>query len=169
MASISHTFDKTKTVAGTWGRLDITPAGGALTKISCKMFKFDGKLQTIVLKEPDTASVLRAVDEVPIEAEESLLLTDIEEVDVVLALLGASATGFIKGTAKGYIRDPRDAAAAVRFALTGAAGAAFACSVKRVDGTMDLASGAFAKNSLIVNNLSGAALVWGAAAVAPDA
>jgi hypothetical protein len=169
MPSLTKTFDKTKTAAATWGRLDITPAGGALTKISCKVIKLDAKVQTIMLKQPDAAAVLRAVDEVPIEAEESIILTDIEEIDLVLAALGGSATGFIKGTAKLYIRSPLDAAGVVRYVLTKAAAAAFECSLKRVDGSMDLAGGDFTKNSLVCTNLSGEALVWDDAAAAPDA
>jgi hypothetical protein len=169
MPSLTHTFDKTKTVAATWARLDITPAGGSLTKISCKVVRIKGDLQTLLLKQPDSANVIRAVDEVPIEADEAIMLTDIEEIDSVLSVLGSKLTGFIKGTAKLYIRDPRDATGVVRYMLTKAAGAAFECSLKRVDGEVQFGGGDWAKNSLICQNLSGEALLWDDAATAPDA
>lgn len=164
---LNSTFDKTKTAAATWARLDFTPAGGSVKKISCKIADFDGKLTTLMLKQPGADAIVRDVDELPMEASESITLTDIEEMDEVLAVLG-SLTGFLKGTAILYIRDPRDDTATVRYALTAAAGAAFDCSLKRVDGSTKFGGGDFAKNSLICVNLSGEALVWGAAADAPD-
>jgi hypothetical protein len=166
--ALVSSFDKTKTAAGSWARLDFTPTGGSLVKISCKVADIGGKLSTLMLKQPGPDAIARAVDEVPLEADEDITLTDIEEIDAVLAVLGASLTGFKKGTAKLYIRDPRDDITKVRFMLTKAAGAAFECSLKRVDGSTKFGGGDFAKNSLVCTNLSGAALVWGATADAPD-
>lgn len=163
MPTFTPSFDKTKTVKGAFGRIDFTPAGGALIALSCKIFDADGKLTTLMLKQPDAAGVLRPVDDVPLEAEESLVAIDVEEIDEVFAILGG-LTGHKKGTATFYLRDPRDAAGVVRYKTN-----SFACSVKRVDGAMKLGGVDFSKSSLMFLNLSGAIITWTSAAVAPDA
>ena len=44
MPTLAPSFDKTKTLKGAWGRIDFTPAGGAVNVLSCKLFDADGKL-----------------------------------------------------------------------------------------------------------------------------
>lgn len=168
MPSLTKSFDKTKTAAIRWGRLDFTPAGGALVKISGKIFEPDSKVQTVMLKQPGADDALHPVDEVLLEVEESIVVADIEEIDTVLSVLGG-LNGLVKGTAKIYLRDPRDAADKTKYLLSGAAGAAFDCSVKRPDGAIRMGGTDFSKTSLVVTNLSGARLVATVAAAAPDA
>ena len=163
MPTFTPSFDKTKTLKGAWGRIDFTPTGGALTKISCKMFDPDGKLSTVLLKQPDAAGILRDVDDVPLEASETVTAVDLEEIDVMLALLGG-LTGHLKGTATLYLRDPRDAAGKVAYKTN-----TFACSVKRPDGALRIGGADFSKTSIIFTNLSGAMITWSRAADAPDA
>jgi hypothetical protein len=168
MPTFAKTFEKTKTAAIRWGRFDFTPAGGAITKISCKLFDPEAKLQTVLLKQPGADDANHAVDEVLLEFDETITLVDIEEIDSVFALLGG-LNGLVKGTGKIYLRDPRDAASKVKYALTAAAGAAFDCSVKRPDGAIRMGGTEFSKTSLVITNLSGAKLVATVAGDMPDA
>ncbi len=168
--TLTPSFDKTKTVNARWARLDFTPAGGSVVKISCKMLDPDSKLTTSVLKQIGADDLLHDAEEVAVEVEETLTLVDIEEIDVVLAALGG-LNGLVKGTALGYVRDPRDvlgAAGKVRYSISGAAGAAFACSLRRPDGAVRMGGTDWSKTSLMIRNLSGAKLVWTPAAAAPD-
>lgn len=152
--SFDKTFDPTKTINARWARWDITPAGaGSATKISCKMFDIDAKVVTELLKQPGTDDLLRAVDEVAVEADESFLLVDVEEIETIWALLGAQ-NGFIKGTAVGYARKPGDLSTKV-----GLKWPSFACSVKRPDGTIRIGGREWSKSSLLITNLSGAPIV----------
>lgn len=168
MPTFAKTFDKTKTAAIRWGRLDFTPTGGAVVKISCKLFDLESKLQTVMLKQPGSDDVNHAVDEIALEQDESVTLVDIEELDTVLAQLGG-LNGLVKGTALIYVRDPRDAAGKVKYTLSKAAGAAFDCSIKRPDGAVRLGGTEFSKSSLVVTNLSGEKLVATVAGNMPDA
>ncbi len=168
--SLTSSFDKTKAVNARWARLDFTPTGGSIVKISCKMIDPDSKLTTAVLSQPGTDDVISEVDEVEVSREETILLVDIEEIDIVIAQLGG-LNGLKKGTALGYVRDPRDATGAsgkVRYCISGAASAAFACSIRRPDGAVRIGGADWAKTSLLIRNLSGAKLVWTPAAAAPD-
>lgn len=168
--TLTPSFDKTKAVKAAWGRFDFTPAGGALVKISCKMIDPDFKEETSILKQPGADDLLHDVDEVPVSIEETITLVDIEEIDAVIALLGGLG-GLVKGTGIGYVRDPRDvtgAAGKVRYSISGAAGAAFACSIRRPDGAVRMGGADWSKTSLLIRNLSGAKLVWTPAAAAPD-
>lgn len=166
--ALTATFDPTKTVNSRRQRVDFTPTGGTVVKISCKALDVESKLTTSILKQPGTDDLIRDVAEVAIEAEETLTIVDIEEIDAVLdALTGLN--GLVQGTAKAYVKDPRDASAAVvRYSITGAAGAAFACSLRRPDGAVKFGGTDFSKTSLILRNLSGAKLMFNKAAAAPD-
>lgn len=169
MPTFAKTFDKTKTAAVRWGRADITPTGaGSATKVSGKLFDPEAKLQTVMLKQPGSDDANRAVDEVLLDVDESITLVDVEEIDTIFTLLGG-LNGFVKGTALVYLRDPRDAAGKVKYAISGAAGAAFACSVKRPDGAIRMGGTDFSKTSLVITNLSGAPLVVTLAGDMPDA
>lgn len=168
MPTLAKTFDKTKTAAIRWGRLDFTPTGGAVTKISCKLFDVESKISTVMLKQPGSDDLNHAVDEIAIEQDESITLVDIEEIDAILALLGG-LNGFVKGAAKLYLRDPRDAAGKVKYVITGAAAAAFYCSIKRPDGAIRMGGSDFSKTSLVLTNLSGERLVPAVAGDMPDA
>lgn len=168
MPTFAKTFDKTKTAAIRWGRLDITPAGGAITKISGKLFDPESKLQTVMLKQPGADDANHAVAEVLLEVDESITMVDVEEIDTIFTLLGG-LNGLILGTGKVYLRDPRDAASKVKYALTAAAGAAFDCSVKRPDGAIRMGGTDWSKTSIVITNLSGAKLVVSVAGDMPDA
>jgi hypothetical protein len=163
MPSLLSNFDKTKTVKGAYARIDFTPAGGVLTKLSCKIIDADGKLTTVMLKEPGADGILRNVDDVPVEATEKLTAVDVEEIDSILTIMGG-ITGHLKGTATAYIRDPRDADGVVKYKTN-----TFACSVKRADGAIRMGGADFSKTSLDFENLSGAKITFTTAAVAPDA
>lgn len=168
--TLTGSFDKTKAVHARWARLDFTPTGGSVVKISCKLLDPDSKLTTSVLKQPGSDDIIRDVEEVALEAEETITLVDIEEIDVVIAALGG-LNGLAKGTALGYVRDPRDVTGAsgkVRFVISGASGAAFACSLRRPDGAVRMGGADWSKTSLMIRNLSGAKLVWTSAGAAPD-
>ncbi len=169
--TLTNSFDKTKAVNARFARLDFTPAaGGGVVKISCKMIDPDSKLTTSVLKQPGADDIIREVDEVAVESEETLTLVDIEEIDTVITALGG-LNGLVKGTALAYVRDPRDVTGAsgkVRYCISGTGGAAFACSLRRPDGAVRMGGNDWAKTSLLVRNLSGAKLSFTAAAPAPD-
>ncbi len=166
--ALNKTFDPTKTVNSRFQRTDFTPAGGSVIKISSKMIDMESKLTTAVLKQPGSDDIVRDVDEVAVEAEETITLVDVEEIEVVIAALGG-LNGLVKGTAKHYIKDPRDASAAVvKFSLSGASGAAYACSIKRPDAAIRIGGNDYSKTSLVIRNLSGAKLVKNDTPAAPD-
>ena len=169
--TLTPSFDKTKTVNARWARIDFTPTGGSVIKISCKLLDPDSKLTTAILKQPSAVDdIISEVDEVEVEREETITLVDIEEIDVVIAALGG-LNGLAKGTALGYVRDPRDvhgAAGKVRYAISGPSSAAFACSLRRPDGAVRMGGNDWSKTSLLLRNLCGAKLVWTSAATAPD-
>lgn len=150
---LTKSFDKTKTVAARWARIDFTPAGGSAVKISGKLLDVDAKIATTMLKQPAGDDLNHAVDEVATEIDESVTLVDIEEIDVILGLLGGF-TGFVKGAAVVYVRDPRDAAGKVKYLIP-----SFACSCKKPDGAIRMGGQDFSKSSLVFTNLSGAKLV----------
>ena len=163
MPSLTKTFDKTKTVAARWARVDFTPTGGSVVKLSGKLLDVDAKITTAVLKQPGTDDLNHAVDEVAVEMDESVTLVDIEEIDAILSLLGGF-NGFAKGAAVVYVKDPRDAAGKVKYTIP-----SFACSVKRPDSAIRMGGQDFSKSSLVFTNLSGAKLVPTIAGDAPDA
>lgn len=169
--SLTHTFDKNKTVNARWARIDFTPTSGSVVKLSCKLLDPESKLTTAILKQPSAIDdVITEVDEVEVEREETLTLVDIEEIDTVIAALGGM-NGLVKGTALGYVRDPRDARGAsgkVRYAISGPSSSAFACSLRRPDGAVRMGGNDWSKTSLLLRNLSGSKLVWTATAAAPD-
>lgn len=160
--TFTKSFDKTKAVNARWARFDITPTGGSVTKVSCKMFDLDAKLVTSILKQPGSDDLLRAVDEVATEADETFLLVDVEEIETVWTLLGG-ANGLVKGTAIGYVRDPRDETGKVKHKYS-----SFACSVKRPDGAIRIGGADWSKTSLLITNLSGSPIVPLIAQNAPD-
>lgn len=162
MPTLNKTFDKTKAVAARWGRIDFTPTGGAVVKLSGKLLDIDAKLATSVLKQPGADDLNHAVEEVAVEIDESITLVDIEEIDAMLALLGGF-NGLVKGSAVVYVRDPRDAAGKVKYLIP-----AFYCSVKRPDGAIRLGGTDWSKTSLVFTNLSGTKLTPTIAGDAPD-
>ena len=170
--TLTTTFDPTLAVNSRRQRCDFTPAGGAVVKISCSKIQPDPKLSTSVLKQPAADNVNREVDEVPTDAEETITLVDVSELDKVFAALGGM-NGLVKGTALLYVADPRDAAGKVRV-IIGVDGAApntptaFACSIKKPDGAVDIGGTDWSKVSLTVRNLSGKKLQWFPAQSAPD-
>lgn len=161
------TFDATKTVTSRRQRFDFTPASGTAVKISCKSIDLGGKLTTAILKQPGADDINRDVAEVPLDAEDLITLKDIEEIDVVLTLLGG-LNALKVGTGIAYVKDPRDATSVVKYSVTGPAGAAFACTIKRPDDALTMGGADFSKTSLIVRNISGHALAVNSAAAAPD-
>jgi hypothetical protein len=166
--TLTSTFDPTKTVNSRRQRVDFTPTGGSIVKISCKVLDVDSKLTTSILKQPGTDDLIRDVAEVAVEAEETITLVDIEEIDAVLSAL-TGLNGLVLGVAKAYVKDPRDASAAVvRYSITGAAGATFACSLRRPDGAVKFGGNDYSKTSLLLRNLSGAKLVFNIGAASPD-
>lgn len=168
MPTLTPTFDPTKGINSRRQRFDFTPSGGALVKISCKMIDPEQKLTTSVLKQPGSDDINRDVAEVAIDAEETITLVDVEEIETIITQLGG-LNGLIQGTGTLYVKDPRDAAGKVKAIISGAAGAAFACSIKRPDGAIRIGGQDWSKTSLLIRNLSGAKLVWTAAGDAPDA
>lgn len=154
-------FDKTKTVNARWSRVDFTPAGGSVVKISCKLLDPDSKLTTQILKQPGTDDLNRDVDEVATEAEDTIGLVDIEEIDTVLATLGG-LNGLVKGAAVVYVKDPRDAAGKVKYSV-----AITSCSLRRNDGAMRI-GGDWSKTTLLLRSLTGDKLTWTVAPNAPD-
>lgn len=168
MPTFTTTFDPTKAVNSRRQRLDFTPTGGSLTKIACRMIDVDGKLTTSILKQPGSDDINREVAEVATDAEETITLVDVDEIETVVAAL-SGLNGLVLGTAKIYIKDPRDATGVSKASITGAAAAAFACSVKRPDGAIRIGNTDWSKTSLVVRNLSGTKLSWNAAVASPDA
>jgi hypothetical protein len=165
---LSSTFDPTKGIVSKRQRADFTPSGGSVVKISCRMIDVEGKLTTQAFKAPSSSDdINRDVAELAIEAEDLITLVDVQEIDTVLATLGG-LNDLKMGTVLVYIADPRDATGEVRAIISGAAGAAFACSLKRADAAIRIGGNEFSKTSLILRNLSGAKLVWSAAGDAPD-
>ncbi len=161
--SFDKTFDKTKAINARWARFDITPAGaGAATKVSCRMIDIDAKVMTSVLKQPGTDDLLRAVDEVATEAEETFLLVDVEEIELIWTLLGG-VNGFVKGTAIGYAQAPGTASTKVRHTYP-----EFACTVRRPDGAIRIGGADWSKTSLLITNISGSPIVPTIDQDAPD-
>jgi hypothetical protein len=169
MPVLTSTFDATKRVGSRRQRVDFTAIGaGAATKISSRMLDIEGKLTTQTFKAPSaTDDVNRDVTEFAVEAEDIITLVDVEEIDTVITALGG-LNELKMGTALIYITDPRDSSGKVRATLSGAAGAAFACSLKRADGAIRIGGQEWSKTSLVLRNLSGAKLVWTADGAAPD-
>ena len=168
MPSLTASFDPTKAVNSRRQRLDFTPTGGSVVKISAKMIDVDRKLSTAVLKQPGNDDINHDVAEVAVDSEETIVLVDVEELDVIIAALGG-LNGLVAGAALAYVKAPRDATGVTRATISGAAGAAFACSIKRPDGPIRIGGADWSKTSLIVRNLSGAKLVWTVAGASPDA
>ena len=164
---LTPTFDPTKAIHSRRQRFDFTPANGSLVKISCKMIDLESKLTTSVLKQPGLDDILRDVAEVAVENEETITLVDVEEIDTIMTALGG-VNGLVQGTGILYVKDPRDATGQVKFTLSAAAGAAFACSIRRPDGAVRIGGVDWSKTSLLIRNLSGAKLVKTNAATAPD-
>lgn len=131
-------FDKTKASFIRKSYIVFTPTGGSPVTLIGKVSEIEGKLTTVELKAPDTQGILRTVRSAATVAEESITITDMEDVDNILSLLG-SLTQMVTGTAQAFFIDPSDASGHVRY-LTDS----FACSVMR-DG--NLKTGAeFTKN-----------------------
>lgn len=122
-------FDKTKAAFIRKNYAVFTPTGGAATTIVGKTSDIEGKLSVVGLKQPDGAGVLRTVRNAPSEAEESITMTDLEDIDGVISVLG-SLTEMKTGTVQFFFCDPSDAALAVRYMTD-----VFPCSVVR-DGTI---------------------------------
>jgi|GEM_PF-5792057 len=112
--TLTSNFDKTKTVAARWARVDFTPTGGSVVKISCKLIDPESKLQTTILKNPGLDHLNHAVEEVATEMDESVTLVDIEEIDTVISLLGG-LNGLVKGACDVWVRDPRDATSKAKY------------------------------------------------------
>lgn len=166
--TLDKSFDPTKTITSRYQRTDFIPSGGSVVKISSKMIDVDSRLITALLKQPAGGDINRDVAEVAIEAEETVLLVDVEEIEAIWTALGG-INGLVLGTAKHYVKDPRDASAAVcKLSITGAAAAAYSCSIKRPDGAVRIGGQDFSKTSLLVRNLSGAALVVNLDPASPD-
>ena len=163
MPTLISSFDKTKTLKGAWGRVDFTPQGAGLVQLSCKLFEPGSKLTTAALSQPDAGGMMHAVDDVPVEAEETMTAVDIEEIDAMLNLL-VGLGGHLHGVATLYLRDPRDAAGTVRLQTN-----TFDCTVRRPDGPIRIGGADFSKTSLVFTSLSGAPITWLPDADAPDA
>jgi hypothetical protein len=104
-------------------------AAGAVVNFVGKVFEADGKTTVIDRKIPDANGINRADIHFATEADENYLMTDIEEIDTILAFL-SGLTGQVRGTVQFFLRDPRDAAGYVRLLSE-----AFASSVIR-DGSI---------------------------------
>lgn len=117
------------TAAATSAHTTVGVAVGATANLVGKVVDLDGKTTVIDRKIPDAAGILRADIHFATEGEESVTLTDIEEIDSVLAFLGG-LTGLVHGTVQFFLIDPRDAAGYVRFLSDN-----LACAVQR-DGTI---------------------------------
>lgn len=122
-------FDATKIARLVKAFAVFTPTGGAAVTIVGKVVDLDGKTTVIDRKIPDSAGINRADSHFATEAEESVTLTDIEEIDTILTLIGG-LTGLPRGSVQFFLIDPRDAANTVRYLSD-----AFACAVQR-DGTI---------------------------------
>src|SRR5262245_59369402 len=101
---LTPSFDKAKTINSRRQRFDFTPTGGSVVKISCKMMDVDQKLTTQTLKQPGSDDINREVEEVAIDAEDTITLVDIEEIDTIITQL-SGLNALVKGTGKGYIKD----------------------------------------------------------------
>lgn len=162
---LTKSFDPTKTVNARWSRADFTPAGGAVVKISGKLFDPDSTLETAILEQPGADDLNREVAEVAIGAKDTVTLTDIEEIDIVIATLGG-LNGLVLGAVDFYVKDPRDAVGAagkVKYKVSFTS-----CSVRRPDGPVRMGGKDYSKTSLLFRNLSGVKPVWTVAAAAPD-
>ncbi|MBL9187926.1 MAG: hypothetical protein JNK23_10635 [Opitutaceae bacterium] len=159
---LTKTFDPTKTAHIRWARFDFTPTSGSLVSISAKVVDLESKVTTAVLKQPGAGELNRNVDEVTLEVEESFTLVDLEEIDVVLSVLGG-LSGIKKGAGILWLKDPRDAAGKVKYKIS-----LTACSVKRTDGAIKFGGGEWAKSGLVVTNLSGTELTPEIAANEPS-
>lgn len=162
-------FDETKGAAVRRQRWDFTPSGGSVVKISCRMSDVENKIASEVFSYPGaTDDIVRDIGEVQTKSEETITLVDVLEIDTVFTLLGG-LNGLVQGTALGYIKSPRDATDKVR-TISGAAGAAFAATIRRPDGPVRLGANPidYAKVSLVLRNVSGAKLVWTASVDMPD-
>ena len=159
---LTKSFDTTKTVNARWTRVDFTPTGGSVVKLSCKLLDPDSKLTTQILKQPSgTDDINRDVDEVATGSEDTFALVDIEEIDTVLTTLGG-LNGLVKGAAVIYVKDPRDAAGKVKYSV-----AIASCSLRRNDGAMRI-GGDWSKTTLLLRSLTGDKLTWTIAPNAPD-
>ena len=158
---LTKSFDPSKAVNARWSRVDFTPTGGSVVKISCKLLDPDSKLTTQILKQPGADDLNRDVAEVATEAEDTFALVDIEEIDTILSALGG-LNGLKQGAAVLYVKDPRDAAGKVRYTVT-----LSACSLRRNDGAMRI-GGDWSKTTLLLRSLTGDKLTWTVAGNAPD-
>ena len=119
-------FDKTKAAFIRKTYAVFTPAGGggAVTIVG-KVSELDTKLTVVPLKQPDIKGVLRTVRNAPSEAEEAYIISDLEDIDSVISLLG-SLTEMKTGTVQFFLVDPSDVAGKVRYLSDD-----FPCSVMR--------------------------------------
>lgn len=132
-------FDATKTVFARKSFAVFTPTGGSATTVVGKIIDADGKTTIVDRKIPDAAGINRADIHFASEAEESVTFVDIEEIDVVLAIMGG-LTGMVRGSVQVFVVDPRDAANKVRYFSD-----AFPCALMR-DGAVKMGDGNPAKN-----------------------
>jgi hypothetical protein len=102
-----------------------TPTGGIAVTIVGKIAKLHGETTVLERKIPDASGINRPDFHAPLEGDESVEFSDIEEVDTILTLIGG-LTGLPRGSVQIFLRDPRDAVNTVRYLSD-----AFACAVQR--------------------------------------
>ncbi len=130
-----------------------TPTGGSPVTIPGKVFEADGKTTVIDRKTPDAAGILRADFHAATEATEDYIMSDIEEIDTILSVIGGF-TGMASGTVQFFLRDPRDAANRVRLLSE-----SFSCSVIR-DGSVKFDNTVSKNPSLKFMSEKAGAVTW---------
>ncbi len=113
------------TAAATSTHTTAGAAAGGVVNFVGKVFEADGKTTVIDRKIPDSAGIMRPDLHFATEATEEYMMTDIEEIDGLLAFF-SGFTSQRRGTVQFFLRDPRDAANVIRLLSE-----SFACAVIR--------------------------------------
>jgi hypothetical protein len=154
------TFDPTKIVYGAKTYAVFTPTGGSAVNFVGKLMEPDFKTETVNRSVPDASGALRPDATRAKSAEETFTLTDLEEIDTVLAFMGG-LTGIKIGTVQLFIVDPASAVNTIRLSSD-----VFNCTAMVKSGTMKIGGGDFSKISLSFVSNKGSA---GAVALTPNA